>query len=79
MTSTLAGQPLTKREQTVVDLLAQGLQNKEIAGQLGLTTCTVNQYVGRILAKSSSANRVQAVTKWITGQIKAKGQSQARA
>jgi DNA-binding NarL/FixJ family response regulator len=75
----LAGLPLTRRERTVIVLLAEGLQNKQIAGQLGLATCSVNQYVARILAKSSSSNRVQAAMKWTAGRIAVKGQASARA
>jgi DNA-binding NarL/FixJ family response regulator len=53
---------LTPREQNVLQLLAQGLQNKEIATELVITERTVKFYVSSILSKLGAGNRTEAVT-----------------
>lgn len=53
---------LTPREQNVLQLLAQGLQNKEIAVELVITERTVKFYVSSILSKLGAGNRTEAVT-----------------
>lgn len=53
---------LTPREVDVLKLLAQGLQNKEIAAQLVITERTVKFYVSAILSKLGAGNRTEAVT-----------------
>jgi DNA-binding NarL/FixJ family response regulator len=52
---------LTAREQHVLKLLAQGLQNKEIALELTITERTVKFYVSSILSKLGAGNRTEAV------------------
>jgi DNA-binding NarL/FixJ family response regulator len=52
---------LTGREQDVFTRIAAGLSNTEIAAQLHLSPGTVKIHVGRILAKLSLRDRVQAV------------------
>lgn len=52
---------LTAREQHVLRLLAQGLQNKEIALELAITERTVKFYVSSILSKLGAGNRTEAV------------------
>jgi NarL family two-component system response regulator LiaR len=51
---------LTRREQQVLDLLAKGLSNKEIADQLVLSELTIRSHVSSILAKLNQENRTQA-------------------
>jgi len=46
--------PLTRREQELVPMIAQGLTNKEIAVQLNLSAQTVKNHVHRILQKAGS-------------------------
>ena len=46
--------PLTRREQELVPMIAQGLTNKEIATQLNLSAQTVKNHVHRILQKAGS-------------------------
>ena len=53
--------PLTEREREVLLLLAQGQQNKEIAGQLHISERTVKFHVSAILTKLGAGNRTEAV------------------
>ncbi len=55
---------LTRREQEVADLLAQGLSNAAIARQLYLSPATVATHVSHILEKLGFSSRVE-VAAWI--------------
>lgn len=53
-------QRLTGRERNVLGLVADGLQNEEIAKRLSLSHQTVKNYVSRILLKLQASTRTQA-------------------
>ena len=56
----LTEEPLTEREMEVLCLVAQGLTNSEIAGELVISERTVRTHVSHILEKLHLANRTQA-------------------
>jgi DNA-binding CsgD family transcriptional regulator len=55
---------LTPRELQVVELVAQGLSNKEIAGALRISGWTVSTHLRRIFAKLQVATRAAMVHRW---------------
>jgi NarL family two-component system response regulator LiaR len=54
------GSALTEREVKVLELLARGLSNQEIAQELCISKHTVNTHVSNILSKLHLASRTQA-------------------
>lgn len=53
-------EPLTQRELEVLQLVAQGLDNQEIADKLVISEATVRTHVSNILGKLQLASRTQA-------------------
>jgi NarL family two-component system response regulator YdfI len=53
--------PLTDREMEVLQLLAQGLANKQIAAKLSISEHTVKFHVSSIYTKLGVGNRTEAV------------------
>jgi len=53
---------LTPREQQILELMAEGLGNKEIAWRLQISEHTVKFHVSSILAKLDASSRTEAVT-----------------
>ncbi|MCA9946744.1 MAG: response regulator transcription factor [Ardenticatenaceae bacterium] len=56
-------EPLSDRELEILQLIAQGLSNPEIAARLFLAEGTVKNYVSNILQKTDTRDRTQAVLK----------------
>lgn len=50
---------LTKREQSLVDLVAQGHTNRDISRELNLSEHTVRNYLFRIFNKLGTSNRLE--------------------
>jgi DNA-binding CsgD family transcriptional regulator len=55
---------LSARENEVLELLAKGLLQKEIADQLGISYWTVQTHIARIYEKLHVHSRAQAVAKY---------------
>jgi NarL family two-component system response regulator YdfI len=55
-------EPLSPREREVLQMLASGLGNKEIAARLTISEHTVKFHVASILGKLGAATRTEAVT-----------------
>ncbi len=51
---------LTLQERRVLDLIAVGMSNKQIAGEMYLSDKTVKNYVSRVLAKLGMSSRTEA-------------------
>ncbi|MDP8963958.1 MAG: response regulator transcription factor [Cyanobacteriota bacterium] len=51
----------TPREQSVLDLVAQGLMNKEIARRLDTSVRNVEKYVSRLFSKTGTNSRTELV------------------
>ena len=56
-------EPLTERESEILELIARGLSNKDIAATLSLTEGTIRNYSSHILSKLHAYDRTQAVIK----------------
>jgi DNA-binding NarL/FixJ family response regulator len=54
---------LTGREREILDLIARGRANGQIADQLGLSTKTVRNNVSNIFTKIQVVDRAQAIVK----------------
>ncbi|AZF10831.1 Two-component transcriptional response regulator, LuxR family [Pseudomonas sp. R2-37-08W] len=59
------GEPLTPRERQVLGLVANGMSNRAIGEQLGITTGTAKAHVERVIGKLGAADRTQAAVRGI--------------
>lgn len=55
--------PLTEREQTVLQLVRQGASNAEIASALALTEGTVRNYLSTAMQKVQASTRIEAAVR----------------
>ncbi|MGW5570350.1 helix-turn-helix domain-containing protein [Nocardia thailandica] len=58
---------LSDREAEVMDLLAAGRANRQIARDLSISEATVKTHITHILRKLGVANRAEAVARWLRG------------
>ena len=56
---------LTERELDVLELVAEGLDNREIASRLFLSEGTVRNRISDILAKTNISNRTKLAVEWL--------------
>ncbi len=61
--------PLTRRELEILALLGEGLSNKAIARQLGISAHTVKFHLEAVFDKLGVASRAEAVAKGLRGGI----------
>lgn len=57
---------LTYREKTILELVLQGMMNKEIALTLSLSLRNVEKYVSRLLVKTGTRNRTELVKHFLS-------------
>lgn len=60
---------LTKQELCILELVAKGMINKEIAEELNISIATTKAHLESIYKKLNAHNRVQAVVKAISLQL----------
>jgi DNA-binding NarL/FixJ family response regulator len=65
------GSLLSDREREVMDHIARGLSNRQIAAVLSLTEKTVKNYVNRIFAKLAVSSRARAIVRWLSDRTAA--------
>jgi len=75
--------PLTPRETEVIDYVALGYLNKQIAGKLGISEQTIKNHISSILRKLDANDRTQAVVMamrygWISPQVGESSESPPR-
>ncbi|MEU8759779.1 response regulator transcription factor [Streptomyces sp. NPDC048659] len=56
---------LSAREAEVMDLIASGMTNQQIAASCSITEKTVKNHINRIFAKLDSATRGEAIASWL--------------
>lgn len=60
---------LTTQEKRVLELIAQGFSNRQIAEKLNVSLAVIKSYSEALYKKLGAHNRVQAVVKAITQNI----------
>jgi two-component system NarL family response regulator len=58
----MASEPLTQREQEVLEEIVRGRSNKEIGAELGVSEATVKTHINNLLGKLGVEDRTQAAT-----------------
>ena len=62
----LTEEPLTKKEEVVLGLLAQGKSNRQIATEIDLAEGTVKNYVSRIMEKLHAQSRTELAVRAVS-------------
>ena len=60
---------MSDRESEILDLVAKGLRNKEIASQLGIAEKTVKNHVSNILKALQVNSRTEAAMKAVKSKL----------
>jgi DNA-binding NarL/FixJ family response regulator len=60
---------LTRREGQILQLMANGANNADIASRLYIANGTVKSHVKHILRKLGAANRAEAVARWFNSGL----------
>ena len=61
--------PLTPREAEILTLVGQGMSNKAVARQLGISVHTVKFHLEALFAKLDATSRAEAVAKGLRGGV----------
>lgn len=61
---------LTKQQQVVMALLAEGLTNRQIAKRMFLSEGTVKSHVSRVLRKIGAQNRTDAAVRYMREEVR---------
>lgn len=62
---------ITQKEREIIDLVANGLSNKEIAEKLQVEQTTIKVHLNHILGKLQLKNRAQLIVQYYTLMAKA--------
>jgi DNA-binding NarL/FixJ family response regulator len=57
--------PLTRRQQEIVELVASGASNKEIAHRLVISIKTVKNTLTTVFAKTNTQSRTELAVQWV--------------
>lgn len=68
------GSPLTTRELRVLRLVAQGMENRQIATELFLAEATVKSHLTRLFTRMGAVNRAHAVALGYQAKLLVPGQ-----
>ena len=60
---------LSKREAQILQLVAEGLTDKEVAKRLGISKNTVATHIHRVLARRGLRSRTAAVAELLSGMV----------
>ncbi len=60
---------LSRKERALLDALAQGLSNRELAKELGISTNTVKFHLSNVYEKLAVKNRTQAIAYYYSSQF----------
>ena len=64
------GEALTPRQQEILNLIAEGMTNKEISRKLTLSAATVRTHLSEIFRKLGVKNRTEAARQVLSGMIR---------